>query len=139
MKIIDLLNKIANGEEVPKKIKYRGIIWYLEQDFSNRLPYYKNGYNTNNLLTGREKDYFSHSLNDEVEILEEEKEIPEKLDMVLLGQCDNWTQKYNKDTKEMENTHIELNPYVIDTIRENTLEIQHKFNDIIDYLKSKGE
>ena len=71
--------------------------------------------------------------------LEEEKKIPEKLDIVLLGQCDNWTQKYNKDTKEMENTHIELNPYIIDTIRENTLEIQHKFNEIIDYLKSKGE
>ena len=32
MKIIDLLNKIANGEEVPKKIKYKGSIYtYLEQ------------------------------------------------------------------------------------------------------------
>ena len=26
IKIIDLLNKIANGEEVPKKIKYQGDI-----------------------------------------------------------------------------------------------------------------
>ena len=27
MKVIDLLNKIAKGEEVPKKIKYRGFYW----------------------------------------------------------------------------------------------------------------
>ena len=27
MKIIDLLNKIANGEEVPKKIKYKNKIY----------------------------------------------------------------------------------------------------------------
>ena len=27
MKVIDLLNKIANGEEVPKKIKYDGSIY----------------------------------------------------------------------------------------------------------------
>ena len=34
MKVIDLLNKIANGEEVPKKIKYAG----MEYEF--------NGYDT---------------------------------------------------------------------------------------------
>ena len=78
MKIIDLLNKIANGEEVPKRIRYKGDIWYLEQNYTNRLPYYSNGYDKDNFFTGEEKDYFSHSLNNEVEIIEEDKKI-EKL------------------------------------------------------------
>ena len=32
MKIIDLLNKIANGEEVPKKIKLNHIIFVYQGD-----------------------------------------------------------------------------------------------------------
>jgi len=111
IKIIDLLNMISKGEEVPKKIYYKGDIWYLEQDFSNRLPYYKNGYNMDNLLSGEEKDYFSQSLNDEVEILEEKK-IPEKID-------NNYFLGLN-DTAEI-------------------LELYQKQCEIIDYLKSKGE
>lgn len=31
MKIIDVLNKIANGEEVPERIKYGSVIWTYEQ------------------------------------------------------------------------------------------------------------
>ena len=110
MKIIDLLNKIANGEEVPKKIIYKGSVWYLEQDFSNRLPYYKNGYNMDNLLTGEEKDYFSESLNDEVGIIEENK-IPEKLD------------EYEYDTANEILIIRKINEII----------------DCLDYLKSKGE
>ena len=122
MKVIDLLSKIANGEELPKRIYYKGDIWHLEQDFSNRLPYYKNGYNMDNLLSGEEKDYFSHALNDEVEILEEEKKIPEKITMRagMVGSIDN----------KLENLDI------------NTMAVEDKINDIIDYLvylKSKGE
>ena len=43
MKIIDLLNKIANGEEVPKKIKYRGHIYqyqYKDTKETNIINYY---------------------------------------------------------------------------------------------------
>ena len=79
MKIIDLLNKIANGEEVPKKIKYNGTI-YEKFDYNNK--YYDIENNT------REKDILSEHLasesfyNKEVEIIEEPQEhkIPEKLD-----------------------------------------------------------
>lgn len=37
MKVIDLLNKIANGEEVPKKIKYKGTSYEYKEgiDFEN--------------------------------------------------------------------------------------------------------
>lgn len=109
----ELLGLVKDGK-APKKIKYKGTIWYLEQDFSNRLPYYKNGYNMDNLLTGKEKDYFSHSLNDEVEILEEDKKIPKKI----------------------EEEEIEVSMAIGEGICAN------KINEIIDYLyylKSKGE
>ena len=123
MKIIDLLNKIANGEELPKTIYYKGDNWYLEQDFSNRLPYYKNGYNMDNLLTGKEKDYFSQSLNDEVEILEEEKEIPEQIEYHHRYDECAVKDKFNQDQKGS----------LVDEI------IIDKINEIIDYLNSKGD
>ena len=84
MKIIDLLNRIANGEEVPKKIIYKGDCWNLKQKYANRLPYYSNGYDKDNLFTGEEDEYFSESLNDEVEIIEEDKKI-EKLNENTFG------------------------------------------------------
>ena len=73
MKIIDLLNKIANGEEVPKKIKYNNNIWNYKEGI---MEYISD--DTCFALSNFEFDV----LNDEVEILEEEKKIPEKL-----GEC----------------------------------------------------
>ena len=64
IKIIELLNRIANGEEVPKKIEYK----YFEGDsFENLIE---------NLNYFHYKD-FSKTLNDEVEIIEEDKTIEE--------------------------------------------------------------
>lgn len=81
MKIIDLLNKIANGEEVPKKIKYDDDI-YIHVD--NYCYYCQE---TNEILSQNIYAEFSR-LNDEVEIIEEEKEI-EKLNQsaITLGMC----------------------------------------------------
>ena len=70
MKIIDVLNLIAKGEEVPKKIKYKNVIyvyvdyfkWYQEENEANEWLYYGD----------------MRFINDKVEIIEEEKEI-EKL------------------------------------------------------------
>ena len=67
MKVIDLLNKIANGEEVPKQIKYCGV------------NYYWTGFNYEN----SEADevlfwycvYSEKYINDEVELIEEDKKI----------------------------------------------------------------
>ena len=60
MKVIDLLNKIANGEEVPKKIKLEEFECSFEEDeyrdFVNGL-------------------YLYDRLNDEIEIIEEDKPI----------------------------------------------------------------
>ena len=68
VKIIDLLNKIANGEEAPKKIKYKDIEYE---------------YNEKSYIDGFDDDLFVNvycneiDLNEEVEIIEEDiKENP---------------------------------------------------------------
>ena len=80
MKVIDLLNKIANGEEVPKKIKYEGIEYthidnYCYADKNSRLLSY-------------EIYAEQHRLNDEIEIIEDYKapEIPYGYCQVLDGE-----------------------------------------------------
>lgn len=104
MKVIDLINKIANGEEVPLVLKYNNKIyeytkeieWYLREDLKSELFIDKN------------------RLNDEIEILEEEKKIPEKI----------------------EEEEIEISMAIGEQVCAN------KINEIINYLqylKSKGE
>ena len=62
MKIIDILNKIANGEEPPKKIVYENCIYeYVDRE--------EDYWDKNNI--GLFDEYvISNILNDEVEILE---------------------------------------------------------------------
>ena len=71
MKIIELLNKIANGEDVPDKIKYRNCI-FEKTEGEGISPDYVN--NNNEFFL----EYISNeadSLNEIVEIIEDEKEI----------------------------------------------------------------
>ncbi len=67
MKVIDLLNKIANGEEVPKRIKYRrGIYKWNGQ-------YYMSTIHNADMENLSFDEYFCITgiLNDEVEIIED--------------------------------------------------------------------
>lgn len=74
IKIIDLLNKRANGEEVPKKIKYQNIVYeYKDYMYCTENANYQD---IEDYLFGK---WNFNILNDEVEILEEEKKIPERL------------------------------------------------------------
>lgn len=66
MKIIDLLNKIANGEEVPKKIKIKDEIWVYDDDIDYKANDDR-GYLFEVHIRLNEED-----LNEEVEIIEEE-------------------------------------------------------------------
>ena len=74
MKVIDLLNKIAKGEEVPKKIDYNKKVYEYDKEQSDFCHFSINYY-----------EYFLddintiEQLNDEVEIMKE-KEI-EKLEL----------------------------------------------------------
>ena len=131
MKIIDLLNKIAN-EEIPNRILFNHYIWFWTgDDYKTEI-----GGKEQFLITGMNYTWFTEFINDEVEILEEtvedryremekvrnykpnpsylspkeEKKIPEKLDN---------TELYLTESQQ----HIIVN----------------KLNEIIDYLNSKGE
>jgi len=120
MKIIDLLNKIANGEEVPKKIKYDDIIYEYDYDEKNYTYFFIDNHN---YLFDEE---ITQILDDKVEILEEEKKIPEKLN--------TWygIEPVNLDSS----TTFKDNSKYIDF---NTEMFFDKINEIIDYLKSKGD
>lgn len=63
MKVIDLLNKIANREEVPKKIKYGNYILTYDEDTQD---YYNEPSCTYALLGN-----LHYKLNDKVEIIED--------------------------------------------------------------------
>ena len=112
MKLIDLLNKIANGEEVPKKIRFNDIEWEYNKPQYERVD----KKDRSNLWTG----YNFRILDDEVEIIEEEKKIPEKLMPTSLKGIDNLDEK-------IEISHID------------TISAIDKINEIIDYLESKGD
>jgi hypothetical protein len=105
MKVIDLLNKIANGEEVPKKIKCNNKI-FIYDGFS--YIYENKTFNEYNRL--EEFISCSSDLNDEVEVLEEPKGIPEKLNK----------QHFHNRQRQLANKINEIIDY-------------------LDYLKSRGE
>ena len=113
MKIIDLLNKIANGEEVPEKIKFKNNIYGLIERNDNVYNYKQiyNGRFIDNYLCD---DWFIDSkdiLNDEVEIIEENKKI-EKIN------CRTFEFMHKPDKVRL---------------------LMNKINEIIDYLEDKDE
>ena len=65
MKIIDLLNRIANKENLPKRIKYKGIVYGLKGTL------YINDDETDRLMDFLYADF--RNLNDEIEIIEDEE------------------------------------------------------------------
>ena len=76
IKIIELLNKIANGEEVPEKIKIRGnTLKWIEIDFEEEKGYKVIDKNSSFYWL---QDIISldsiEDLNEEVEILEDNTE-----------------------------------------------------------------
>ena len=110
MKVIDLLNKIANGE-IPKTIVYDERYFTYDDKRQNYFAY-----------DDSEIDWkytIMEYINDEIEIIEdtpkEEKKIPEKLDLA-------WQNAFDEQVQQE----------CIKMILEN-------INTILDYLESKGE
>ena len=119
MKIIDLLNKIANNEEIPTRIRYKNEIYKAEYNSIFKQNYYEiEEKYCNKLLLG--EIHSVTQLNDEVEIIEEEKKIPEKFKVHSFG-----------DKKE--------DGSFVDSAFPTNEELMNKINGIIDYLQSKGE
>ena len=108
MKIIDLLNKIANGEEVPKKIQWGEFILVWEELGFHDYKFLGTG---NHLMY---QGFATSVLNEEVEIIEEDK----KIENIYL--CCMSTE--NKETK-----------FLIQNIND----LADKINEIIDRINEE--
>lgn len=97
IKVIELLNKIANGEDLPKRIKIQDYVFELSKDYEH---YY---YNEDIEITHLINHNFSN-LNDEVEILEDNTEEIEEIPQYRIDNCTDYNysylaEKYNKLAK----------------------------------------
>ena len=109
MKTIDLLNKIANGEEVPKKIKYLN----YEYEFNEEEKEYQRL--QNEIIYGLGEDRrLDIILDEEVKIIEEPQEhkIPEKINYKYKNMYGNISQH-----------------------KQSEIDIIDKINEILDYLE----
>lgn len=135
MKIIDLLNKIANGEEV-KAFKYDGYIF--KYDIDSKLWENEKGAIFSTYC------YIEECLNDEIEIIEEKE---------MCHKCHKYPAEYNqtycefclgisKEEKKIPEK-LGLTAYVDGEISyswsKSEAVLKTKINEIIDYIKSKGE
>ena len=92
MKVIDLLNKIANGEEVPKKIRYQADSHKKDlYTYNEYTGDYEREIGLNLFVYLFMKERITGFLNNEVEveIIEEDKKI-EKIDVNHLQQIKKW-------------------------------------------------
>ena len=114
MKVIDLLNKIANGEK--PTFEYR----YVKYEYNDKYDSYMCGEGQFGILGGYSLE---NILNDEIEIIEENK-IPEKIEVYEDSEGHYFIDKH---CHKIYITCDEINFMV------------EEFNDLLDYLKSKGE
>ena len=91
IKLIELLNKIATGEDLPKRIKIQDYVFELSKDYEH---YY---YNEDVEITHLINHNFSN-LNDEVEILEDNTEEIEEVEITEIVQ--NRLVKEIKENRE---------------------------------------
>lgn len=112
MKIIDLLNRIANNDDVPRMIKYQHNIYIYIGNYMYQ------GYKKDGLILKICID--AVSLNEEVEIIEESKEEIEKLYL-----------------EEKENILIDDLSIFQHSVHKSINNIEHKINEIIDYINKK--
>ena len=103
IKIIDLINKIANEEEVPENIKWRDKIWIYckkEQDYINNNVYFFEGFNQI-----RTKDF----ITDTVEIIEDEDiNIQDIEELNELSDCEERNLKINDLIKAVKKLDKEI-------------------------------
>ena len=115
MKVIDLLNKIANDEEVPKEISYNE--YYLHYDSEDKDYYCEEYGNLFEFLFSRTTD----ALNTEIKVLDEKKEVKPitKKDLETLGyacgeikRCfeKGWNKSLNNEPLEDDDKDIPLIP-----------------------------
>lgn len=121
MKVIDLLNKIAN-DDIPKKIIYDGTI-YKYDNYCGDSGYVDKTQLPCKWFVNEINCDIKDCLNDEVEIIEDKK-----IEKIKILNCDNYVKKGNYET--------------ILTMQEIALDIQtlrHKLDEIIDRIKEEDK
>lgn len=115
IKLKDLIIKIANEEKLPKRIKFHNMIWELDKHQYNELCHDYYTENRDSYLFYN-KWYLTNNLNDEVEIIEEEKvEEPRQIERIdqTLNRIDMGDDYY----RYIMETRFKLNE-VIDAVNE---------------------
>ena len=102
MKIIDLLNKIVNNEELPKKIKYEKHIYEYAEGTYDWSYYIQNNCTMKFLLTDvfNSDDNILNILNEEVEIIED-KSFNERVEEIYNRHIDYIYGKEDKKIKKL--------------------------------------
>ena len=142
IKIIDLLNKIANGEEIPEKIRFEGKIFEKQDETS----FYCTGFGI------FEEAFVLEDLNKEVEIIEEESKPITKESIEALGyacgeiqKCftNGWNKslenKSLKEDKEIEKLELCMKYHYkdnFDNIEKDIHTLVVKINKLIDKVNS---
>ena len=126
MKVIDLLNKMANGEDVPEKIKYYGCIYELKD---RNYEYYN--YKDNEGTYLEDEWFLTNILNDELEIIEDtpKEDIPtSKLYKNNKLQYD-LTPKEDEKIKKL-NEYVDIGSFTNQIGIEDNLGFVHWSNDL---------
>lgn len=115
MKVIDLLNKIANGEKIPKKIKLKDsepVYEYKNMQFSYWYKDIKTGKGGEAILD------LIYNINAEIEIIEEDKGISK---IIKLNNVSNASDLIALGQMQWENNKI----------------IENKINEIIEVINNE--
>ena len=99
MKVLDLLVKIANGEEMPKKIKYKNALFEYDNDTQD---YYKVERTYDYLFRDSFCKKTNFFINDEVEIIEEDKKLEHCLE----------SDRFLRDEDEIEHFRIKIDELI---------------------------
>lgn len=112
MKIIDLLNKITNGEKFPKKIKYQGDIY----EYDENIKIFYNEEENMELM----EFIHEYDLKENIEIIEEPKEL-EKI---------TWNEKSKWNGNSLNDTEM---------LMSRTEQLKKSLNEIIEKLGEINE
>lgn len=115
MKIIDILNKINNGEDVPEKIKFDDTVFELEENKKEYSFQHENGDYETLLYRVMTTHFIDVLLKAEVEAIEENKEIEELDNMELINarpevnakKINELVREVNKINKQLEEQETE--------------------------------
>ena len=127
MKIIDLLNKIANGEEVPKKIAIQNDVLIYNEKYNLYLQDYYCMSDEENATW----KIWAYRLNDEVEILDKENKIEKCIRRII-----------SHNFCITDNNYKERFEVIRKSIEDNANEIEYtkaKINELIDEVNKLKE